>query len=137
VSANAGVPANAGVSANAGNIVAKDLPYKARIKTHTGKGFGLWEDNTKTDRVVAVPDGSVVTVIGKPDALGFALAEFSGMQGVGDTQYMIPLAGVPDLPPPEPPPWGEHDVWQKIAASYALLTQAANMMGDTLQDYGH
>jgi hypothetical protein len=111
-------------------------PYTARIKTQTGNGVSLWVDNGKTVRVTSVPEGSVVNVIGKPDSLGFALSEFDGMRGVGDTQYMTPLAGTPDLPPPELPPWDDREAWQKIAASYALLTQAANMMGDTLQDFG-
>ena len=121
--------------AHTGGVTGPEPPYTARIKTQTGSGISLWADNGKNDRIVAVPDGSIVTVLGKPDNLGFVPAEFDGKRGVGDTQYMLPIGDIPTLPPSEPPPWDEREAWQKIAASYALLTEAANMLGDTLQDF--
>ena len=117
-------------------IAGLEPPYTARIKTQTGGGVSLWKDNTKIDRIVTVPEGGVVTVVSKPDAAGFVLAEYDGKRGVGDTQYMQPLSSAPQPQPQEPPPWDGQEAWRKIAASYALLLEAANMMGDMLQDVG-
>jgi hypothetical protein len=111
----------------------------ARIKTKTGNGVSLWTDNQKTTRVASVPEGSGVLVVGRPDALGFALTEFEGNRGVCDTQYMLARAETPDVLLPEPagtPPWDGQEAWQKIAAIHALLTEAANMTGDMLQNFG-
>jgi hypothetical protein len=119
-------------------------PYTARVKTQTGSGISLWLDNTKTTRIVAVPDGSVVTVFGTPDTLGFALAEFNGNRGVGDIRFLAPVAEARPTNQPHQPhelsfseslPSGEREAWLKIAHSYAMLSEAANRMGDMMQDF--
>jgi len=120
----------------AGSVHGLEPPFTARVKTNKGQGIGLWTDNTKTRRVAEVPEGGVVTVRGKPDNMGFALSEYNGKQGVGDTQYMVPLGTAPIHPPIDPPPWDGQEAWERIAASYALLIKATSMIADTLQDFG-
>ena len=136
-----------------GGVSGFEPPFTARVKTTTGKGISLWIDNKKLDRVATIPEGGVVTVVGHADYLGFAMSDFDRKRGVADTQYLIPLdsadtaapasmasaastAGTTPAAPTETLPIGDQEAWRKAAAAYALLAEAANIIGDSIQDFG-
>ena len=77
-------------------------PYRARINTRYDAGQALWNNTQRGARVVQVPKGEIVTVLGAPQN-GFVLAEYQGKKGYADNQYLVKVADVPPTPKPEPP----------------------------------
>lgn len=65
--------------------------YNAYVKTKSGGGASIWSDNKKSARVVLVPDGDIVAVIGEPDSKGFVPVEYNDKTGVFDSQYLVAL----------------------------------------------
>lgn len=73
------------------------VSYTAYVKTNYGNGASIWSDNQKSKRVVLVPDGDIVAVIGEPDSKGFVPVDYRGYTGVFDSQYLIKIEG-PEAP---------------------------------------
>lgn len=73
-----------------GQTVPNDDPvlWRGTVKTRYGRGISLWADSDKLVALVNVPEGEAVSVLGNPDARGFARSRYAGVVGLADTQYL-------------------------------------------------
>jgi len=55
---------------------------------------------------------------------------------MASTASTASTAGTMPAAPMETPPMGDQEAWRKAAAAYALLAEAANIIGDSIQDFG-
>lgn len=67
--------------------------WEGKVKTKTGSGVGIWQDNTKRVRIALIPDGATVEVLDDPDGKGFAACRYGVYVGAVDLQYVYPADG--------------------------------------------
>jgi N-acetylmuramoyl-L-alanine amidase len=67
-----------------------------KVQTSKDEGLSLWSDIVKTSRIIRVPKGEIIRVIA--DLTGWVLAEYKGVQGYADKQYLV-LSENPVEPP--------------------------------------
>ena len=70
-----------------------------KVQTSKDEGLSLWSDIAKTSRIIRVAKGEVIRVIA--DLTGWVLAEYKGVQGYADKQYLVKVEPS-DPNPPEP-----------------------------------
>lgn len=58
-----------------------------KVQTSKDEGLSLWSDIVKTSRIIRVAKGEVIKVIS--DLTGWVLAEYKGVQGYADKQYLV------------------------------------------------
>jgi hypothetical protein len=86
-----------------------------KVQTSKDEGLSLWSDIVKTSRIIRVPKGEVIKVIS--DLTGWVLAEYKGVQGYADKQYLVLTEN------PVEPPDDNENVIAEIAFLMSLRDQ--------------
>jgi len=96
----------------------------ATVKTTYGDGISLWSTISKSSRLVRVPDGAQVQVLG--DHGDWATAQYQGVTGFADKRYLV--FAEPPKEPPVVPPVAEPPADDLVQVPRALLQEVIKML---------
>lgn len=69
--------------------VGPKVPYTAIVVTKSSP-LNIWKDPSKTKSLLQVKKGDTLTVLGNASTIGWLTVEKNGVQGVADSQYLVP-----------------------------------------------
>lgn len=106
------------------------VSYQAYVKTKTGGGASIWNNNKKTSRVLYVLDGEAVTVTGSADSKGFVPVTKDGKSGVFDSQYLVQIeTAAPVIPDSNADVNATNTLLDTLLAIRALADEAISKAG--------
>ncbi|MDD4279436.1 MAG: SpoIID/LytB domain-containing protein [Candidatus Sumerlaeales bacterium] len=103
---------------NESEVIEMPMTGLARVETQKNEGLSVWSTITKDKRLIRVAKNETIKVV-KDHGNGWVTAEYKGVVGFVDKQYLVliaPLPVEPPVDPPETPPFDKEAVLMGLAA---------------------
>lgn len=72
------------------DIAPNFICYRARVNTKYDEGISLWNNTKKNQRLIRVPKGEEILVLGEPNAQ-WCYAEYHNVKGYADRRYLVKI----------------------------------------------